>query len=85
MMKVAGSVVRSVGYWTDPFRKVETMDSQQERIKELEAALDTAVWRNRDQFPNNPYCVICGAGWKWAEKHGHERSCPLSDEKILNK
>lgn len=40
-------------------------------------ALNQTVWRERAQFPDDPYCVLCGAGKKWSEEHGHQQGCVL--------
>ena len=41
-------------------------------------ALEKTVWRQRTQFPDDPYCELCGAGQKWASEHGHEPECALA-------
>lgn len=49
-------------------------------LADARAALREVVWRDREQFPNDPYCVICGAGKAWAEKHGHQETCVLAKQ-----
>lgn len=44
----------------------------------LRAALEQTVWHDRPEFPGDPYCVLCGAGQKWAKKHGHQDQCALN-------
>jgi hypothetical protein len=43
----------------------------------LRQALEKLVWRDRAQFPDDPYCVLCGAGRKFAAEHGHQPTCLL--------
>ena len=53
-------------------------DALLRRIDALEMALEERVWRPRKQFPDNPYCLLCGAGKKWAALHGHQAHCLLA-------
>lgn len=43
----------------------------------LRSALQGRVWVYRSDFPDDPFCALCGAGRAWAEKHGHQGDCPL--------
>ena len=57
----------------------ELLEQQSAQLSALRAALEKTVWRDRDQFPTDPYCVLCGAGQAWASKHGHQTGCALND------
>ena len=46
--------------------------------RQLRQSLEVAVWRHRSDFPNDPYCFLCGAGKRWATEHGHEQNCALA-------
>lgn len=41
-------------------------------------ALQSAVWRDRAQFPGDPFCILCGASRKWAAQYGHKSTCAIS-------
>jgi hypothetical protein len=56
-------------------KRAEAAEAQ---VKVLRDALQSLVWRFRAQFPNDPYCVFCGTGQSWANKHGHQPTCPLA-------
>jgi hypothetical protein len=66
----------AVGLEIDESSRIAELEAQNVRLRE---ALDTTVWRHRDQFPDNPYCILCGAGKKWSSMHGHEPSCALAE------
>jgi hypothetical protein len=57
-----------------------SLNSYKAKVKKLIAALEEAVWRDRPEFPGDPYCVLCGAGRNWAKKYGHQRNCALAKE-----
>ena len=66
---------------TDALRSEEQrgqIDRLREANKELLAELKKTVWIARPEFPGDPYCVLCGAGKKWADKHGHQKLCAIS-------
>ncbi len=50
-------------------------------VKKLREALDKMVWRERPEFPGDPYCQLCGAGYRWSRRHGHQDKCALFEAK----
>jgi len=62
----------------DADKGVEDLTAAQQQIVTLREALERVVWRERSNFPDNPYCVLCGVGQKWAAVHGHESNCALA-------
>ena len=65
-------------YETDRLREHEAVPVNKEYLKRLFTALEQMVWRDRHEFPGDPYCVLCGAGKRWARTHGHQPKCALS-------
>jgi len=55
--------------------------SEKAVVRKLYSALEETVWRDRPEFPGDPYCVLCGAGRKWARKWGHQPTCALAKRK----
>lgn len=46
-------------------------------VLRMREALEQHIWRTRITSPSDPFCSICGAGWKWSRQHGHQESCAL--------
>lgn len=49
-----------------------------ELLRECRRELDKTVWRDREQFPGDPYCELCGAAQSWAMRRGHEADCIIA-------